>query len=405
MAAAAVMIYGDRVRAARLLRQEKAGSVAARMRWTPTRQTRIEQSETVDLQPGQLTNLARYLRFPEGYFTTAPPAPVAAQALLFHAPKSITASEKNREAEFARLAGEILEWLDAYHRLPPPRIPSLSSTLAIPEAARAIRDALRLGPQQPIGNLIHQIERAGVPIIVMAAPGEPFEGEDFVTTVRHQGYSTFVGEHGDRPITVLRPHESWERMRFVAAHELAHIASHGRLSRVTEDDEIYAHDLATELLAPAAALIPKMPKRVTLAGLLEMKMRWGISLGALIRHLHRSHLIDVTRLESLNKQLYGRINPATGQAWSRYEPGHDQRTPERPRMLTRWLELRFGVASANRISAVVDRWPADIVERMIAGQRYGPDQPPAPRSPQQPQIIRVAPSPSVVNIGTWKNRS
>lgn len=98
-------------------------------------------------------------------------------------------------------------------------------------------------------------------------------------------------------MTVTKAIDSWERTRWTVAHELGHIAlHHGVLDGAAE---LTASMFASELLAPAEVLANELPAHVTLRELVPLKLRWGISIGALILHLRRHELIAPARAETL----------------------------------------------------------------------------------------------------------
>lgn len=396
--------YGDRIRAARILRGWKSVDLAEEMGWSPARQTIIEQSEMVQLDAEVLRRLAGKLDFPERFFTAQPSAALSPEELLFRAPVATTKREKAYLAEFARVVGEVLAWLDTYHRLPPVRLPSLSAETPVDEAAAKTREALGISPAQPIGNLIHRLERAGLPIVArdlaaweaFALPG----GAEVTMTERHLGYSARVGEHSDRPVTILRAHESWERTRWTVAHEAGHVVLHG--STLPKNAESQASAYASELLAPADALRPEMPRHVTLAALTEMKLRWGISIGALIRHLFVHHLINDERKATLQRQLYIRKNPETGRSWGKDEPGRNARPVEQPTLIATWMERCLGGAMPNLVATLSgDMWPPDLLAQIISGQRIHSSR---VQAPQENMTGRVKES-DVVSLHEWRRRA
>jgi Zn-dependent peptidase ImmA (M78 family) len=353
-------IYGDRIRAARVLRGLKSVELAAALDWPPSRQTIIEQSETVQLDRCIVDILTKQLQFPRDYFSTPPAPAVKPEEMLFRAPVSTTKREKVYLAEFARVVGEILYWLDSYHRLPPVKLPLAVPGATIAEAARQARVTLGVDIDKPIGNLTHRLERAGLPIVVRNSAWAALPE-------RHLGYSTRVGTHRERPITIVRFQDSWERMRWTLAHEVGHHVLHS--SDLPADAEGQAHEFAGELLAPAWVIRQELPRYITLASLTELKLRWGISLGALILHLSRNRLISDERKETLRKQLYARINPATGRTWGKDEPGWDAREAELPSLINTWMQRCLGGSIPNLVASLSGIWPADIINMVIARQR------------------------------------
>ncbi len=396
--------YGDRIRAARILRGWKSVDLAEEMHWSPSRQTTIEQSETVQLETQILSLLAEKLKFPERFFTAQPSAALSPEELLFRAPVATTKREKAYLAEFVRIVGEVLAWLDTYHRLPPVRLPSLSADTPVDEAAAKTREALGISPGQPIGNLIHRLERAGLPIVArdlvawekFALPG----GAEVTMTERHLGYSARVGEHSDRPVTILRANESWERTRWTVAHEAGHVVLHG--SVLPRNAESQASAFASELLAPAEALRPEMPRHVTLAALTEMKLRWGISIGALILHLSAHHLINDERKTTLQRQLFIRKNPETGRSWGKDEPGRNARSVEQPTLIATWMERCLGGAMPNLVATLSGGvWPPDLLAQIISGQRIHSSR---AQAPQENMAGRTNES-EVVSLNEWRRRA
>lgn len=379
-----IEVRGDRVRQARLLRRLDGKVVAERVGWSPATQTRLEGSESKRIDDETANKLARAMRVPIEFLTTVNPTPAMSIAdLRFRAPKKTTKQEKEYLVEFSRWIAEISGQMDRIHNLPPVRVPRAKEDGTIEDAAISVREAFAIGPRDPIGHLTHSVERLGVVVVVRvpdstdserwdrsgdASIEKPDKGE------RHFGYSTWIGTFGDRPLTVLRAIDSWERTRWTVAHELGHLVYHRDC--VSEDAETVASRFASELLAPAAALSVEIGKHVTLAELVPLKLKWGISLGALIRHLHQSSLISDERSSALSRQLYTRINPATGRTWGMDEPGGDGRDPERPRMLSRWAERCFGTASPAGLASINRAWPTELLNVTLSSQRRPGDRGP-----------------------------
>lgn len=335
--------------------------LATALDWPPSRVTALEQShDPVKVDTRILAALTRDLRFPGAFFTSPPSAPLTPDDILFRTPATTTKREKTYLAEFARLVGDMLTWLDSYHRLPPVKIPPVPQGTPIAEAARLTRAALGVAADEPIVNLTHRMERAGVPIVVRSPNWNALPE-------KHLGYSARIGDHGDRPVTVLRSQDSWERTRWTVAHELGHLVLHGASLPANAEDQ--AHEFAGELLAPADVIRGELPRFVTLAELTPLKLRWGVSLGGLIPHLSRHDLISDERKETLRKQLYTRINPATGRTWGKDEPGWDTRQVELPSLITAWMQRSLGGTAANLIAELSEIWPADIITMIISRQK------------------------------------
>lgn len=393
------VIYGDRLRQARVLRYEKLGDIAELLECTSSALSKWERAELVQLSPLQLTRLANRLRFPYEFFRRSPGAPLSEADLLFKAPKSTLKREKDFLREFIRFISELIVWLDSRRQLPPVAIrPRQVDSISMVEIARDVRESIGISPFEPIDFLTHPIERAGIVVavrrrkiaeIALDADDPPMPRE------RHEGCSTWVGEFRERPLIVMRAVDTWEKTRWVLSHELGHLILHAGRMPVTEGAEEEASQFASEFLAPIDAITEDLPRTVTLAALIKLKLRWGISIAALIRHLHHNDVISDQRKQTLYAQLYTRRNPETGRSYGVTEPGWDARTPERPRLIAAWLGHTIGSAIPEIVSHSSEIWPADLLSEVITEQR------PAPvrvRNPQQERQVpekrgRVIPMP------------
>lgn len=404
---ASVEVFGVRVNQARVMRAMTVTSVMDALGWKHSRLNRLEKSLTAVLPVNDFVRLADVLRFPAKFFTTAPTSRVHPSDLLFRAPRSITVTEREYLAQFAALAGEFLDELNARAQLPPVRLPVLPTDTPVVQAAEAVRRSWRLDPDVPIDYLTHEVERSGVVIVMrrlLTSSSRRILGDEDSTGKldKHLGYSVRVGEFHTRPLIVVRQSNSWERTRWTLAHEVGHLALHASGS-VTEEREEQASAFASELLAPAAVLAQEVSPTPSLAELLPVKAKWGISVGALLKHLHTSNLLSTDRFEALRRQLYTRTNTDTDTTWGRVEPGWNDRPVERPRLISKWLELGFAARSAAMLAPYDLMWPQDLLEDFLAGQRQ------APGSTRRPKIDVVqvnsgAPGePVPVSLGEYSN--
>jgi hypothetical protein len=108
---------------------------------------------------------------------------------------------------------------------------------------------------------------------------------------------------------------------------------------------------------------------VTLAALLELKFKWGMSLAAPIRHLHSNDAITDQRKKTLYAQLYTRRNPETGRSFGATEPGWDRRAPERPRLIAAWAQHITGTLVPEAISTASEVFPSDLLASILNEQR------------------------------------
>ena len=287
------------------------------------------------------------------------------------------------------LSGDFLLELDRRHKLPPVRLSSPPDRKDIVTAAAYARKCLKVEGTAPIDNLTHLIERSGIPVLMRA---ERFGGSNIGASghgrmERHLGCSSWVGEFGERPLVVMRELDSWERTRWTLAHEIGHLLLHTNVDEMTDTHEDEASRFASEFLAPYAAASSFSRAAPTLMNLLPVKQHWGISLGALLTHFHESGGLETSRYEMLRKQLYTRINTDTGFTWGRTEPGWDERLPERPRLMSKWIEFAFGVSGPEAVAAQQAMWPADVLAEFLVGQRGPVKSTGSPAPPVRPQPV------------------
>ena len=138
---------------------------------------------------------------------------------------------------------------------------------------------------------------------------------------------------------------------------------------VSDEAEEQASRFASEFLAPIEEIARELPRAATLAALLDLKFKWGISLAALIRHLHSNGLITDQRKKTLYQQLYTRRNPETGRSYGATEPGWDKSTPERPQLISAWLRHITGSLVPEAISRTTSIFPADLLASILNEQR------------------------------------
>lgn len=374
------VVFGDRLRQARILRQKRLVDVADLLDFSVPTVSKWERARLIDISESQLSTIANSLRFSPDFFSTHPSPPLYDNDLLFKAPKSTPKREIDWLREFVRLISELLDWLDERQPLPPVKLKLRSSAPGdVREGARELRDRLNLAQTEPIKYLTHPAERAGVIVAVRrggnvgsGSGGFDISRAEGMTREHHEGCSSWIGEFRERPLIVMRGVATWEKTRWVLSHELGHLYLHAGRTLVSEESEEAANAFASELLAPIEQISKELPPVVTLTGLLELKVKWGISLATLIRHLHSNGAITDQRKKTLYDQLYTRKNPETGRSFGATEPGWDKREPERPRLISAWLERIMGSTKPEAVASTSKIFPPDLLGSILSEQRGAP---------------------------------
>ena len=359
-------VYGSRVRDARILEGLKAGEVAELIGMGVTRYSRLEASDASSpIDDEELAQLCRILRFDEAYFSAPPVTVVERSALCFRAKKSMTKTQEDEIAAWARICGDLLHGvLGETGEVIKLSLPQTASDFPPDEAARFAREALRIDQDAPIAQLMRVLERAGVYI---------FSAEFAVeAAARHDAVSLWVGESRQRPVVMVRDIDSWERTRMSLAHEVGHLVLHRYVK--PEDAEEAAFSFAGEFLMPGHALELEWPAHATLESLLPLKMKWGVSISALIEHGHRLGLLSPERRRSLYKQLSTRRQYPSGKTWREQEPGFDRREVEKPLLITRLIEQAYDRnINIETLRRKINSWPARFLAPLVDGQYRGPN--------------------------------
>jgi Zn-dependent peptidase ImmA (M78 family)/transcriptional regulator with XRE-family HTH domain len=319
------VIYGARVRQARELRgltQTQTGQGAG---LTQGRIAQIERTTFAEIEPERLAALAQTLKVPPAFLERPPLEDLAEGSMQYRARKSISAStlrQARREAEVSR---ELVRSMLARLQGPSLRVPDLRGMSDIEEAAQMTRSALGLAPHGPVPRVLHTLERAGVIVIAL---------ETWIDS-KLDAFSTWDGPELDLPLVAMGTGASWDRIRFTACHELAHLVLHRAPCSDLDAIEKEADEFAGAFLFPREDAIAEFPAVVTLSRLAPLKLKWGMSIASLIFRASAVDAIDQKQKTGLHIQMGAR-------GWRKEEPGADAREPEQPRAVRKMLELLYG---------------------------------------------------------------
>ncbi|WP_120498159.1 XRE family transcriptional regulator [Kiloniella sp. EL199] len=177
--------------------------------------------------------------------------------------------------------------------------------LEIEAIANEVRVILGLG-FGPISNMVRVLETSGV--IICTAPEISQKVDAFCND------DIF-------PVVVRNDYKSPVRCRFDLAHELGHLILHkGMNNDVVENPMIekQANHFASCLLLPKTTFMTEFPqfhsKRIPWDSLLEMKLRWKVSIAALIMRAHELGLIT----DAARQKAFIHISH---KGWRTCEPG------------------------------------------------------------------------------------
>lgn len=316
------MISGRRVVQARELRQLTQTELADAVH---VAQSMIAQIEREQRQPSRelIEAIAFQTGFPPTFFQKPPANDFPIGSLLFRARTALKAAERKSVYRYLQIVSEIVFTMAENVQELPVRISPLNG-VSPHEASQIARSQLGLSPDEPIGNLMSAVERAGAYIIVLPDTVEQLDG-----------FSVWAGYPDARPIIAINPHKPVDRRRFSLAHELGElIIGHFSASSPSEREKLI-NQFASAFLLPEEALRDELQPPVTLTTLLPLKIRWGVSLKALVYRARDLSTITERQYLYLNKQINKR-------GWGRNEPASNDLPNEVPRAVRKVAEVVYG---------------------------------------------------------------
>jgi Zn-dependent peptidase ImmA (M78 family)/DNA-binding XRE family transcriptional regulator len=310
-------VNGDRIRQAREIAGLTQSELARRVNVSQAMIAHIEnglKQPSIELAEA----IARETKSAIEFLQRSSGPSLAEGTLLFRAGASATAKELTQARRMAECVLEMYSGMAAQFDLPPVGLRPIQGTPS--SAAVAAREMLRLQPGQPIPHLIRSFEKAGG--IVITIPQLP-------------GREAFAVWANDRPIVGIIPTSAGDRLRFSVAHEIGHLLMHvGPTSqRAAERD---AHTFAAELLMPETPLRYDFRHGVDLDELARLKLKWGVSINALVMRAYELKIVSRRHKEGLMKQIASR-------GWRTHEPEHLDLPLERPRALRQMAEQLYGM--------------------------------------------------------------
>jgi Zn-dependent peptidase ImmA (M78 family)/transcriptional regulator with XRE-family HTH domain len=237
--------------------------------------------------------------------------------LLFRAAASASAKALTQARRMAECTLEMYLGMANDFDLPPVGLCPVQGSPA--SAAAAARDMMGLPPDRPIPHLVRNFEKAGG--IVITIPRLP-------------GREAFAVWANDRPIVGLLPGSFGDRLRFSFAHEIGHLLMHvGPTSqRQAERD---AHKFAAELLMPETAMRFDFHRGTDLNSLAALKLKWGVSISALVMRAKELNILTRRQVDALMKQI-------SVLGWRTREPENLDLPVERPRAFRQMAEHIYG---------------------------------------------------------------
>ena len=267
--------------------------------------------------PDTLAALAVVLDHPVSFFArrSSPRTSVDSRepASYFRSLRSTSARDRRHALSSAHLVHDFVLAVERHVRLPTVDRPLVETTDPA-AAAAATRNAWGIGAG-PIPDVVREMEHRGFVVVRLAGAGEKVDA--------------FSVNFPDRPVVVLAaPKGKRDRSRFDASHELGHLVLDHDPDDDGRDVEAEAHAFAAAFLMPAEEIEPELrAERLSWGYLLQLKLRWGTSIAALVRRARDLHVISGSQYTNFMKAISAR-------GWRKDEPGdRDLGPPEAPALL------------------------------------------------------------------------
>lgn len=294
------------------------------------------------------------------------PSTVRPEQCHFRKQQTTPASVTSQVLARGTVLDRAVQVLDSYLELPALNFPEIvaRSLAEIEEAAEAAREHWGLGLASPIVSMMRVVENAGA---VVTYFGDLSERVDAFSMDRR------------RPVIVRSSlKESLCRQRFDLAHECGHLIMHRGLQTGDRTTEEQAHRFASAFLLPRTAMVREYPRRRRLDwhALFEMKLRWKVSVRALIRRGYDLGLLDAVQYRTANIHMV-----KSGQAKTeRYD---DELPVEQPELLASALEAMTLAHFRSTRQLADEVGLSDEMFEWILGHKL----PPEPIDPQARNVV------------------
>ncbi len=336
--------YGEKLRLARLLNgftlKELGEAVSASRQF-------IHQLEGDTRQPpdDMLYALCETLLVKREFFYEPLDNDVKFEQCHFRKRKTTPVGLANRVCSYSSIFEALVEFLSEYIEFPAPNVPNYAneadcySNIEIESAAENCRNHWGLGLDTPIESVVNVLEQAGVVITTFTGVSEKVDA---------------LSLNRKRPIIIRNnAKESPCRLRFDLAHECGHFVLHNGIETGDSTTESEADRFASAFIFPRLAFLNEFPKNfspnreASWMPLYKLKVRWGMSLRAIIYRAHFLKIISSQDYRAANVRL-----SKTGQ--TKVERYDEQVAMEQPELLKSSIEL-MNAELGIRFSKIADK--------------------------------------------------
>lgn len=293
---------GERLKAARIYRAMTIADLAERADVTKQAISLYENNKN---KPSleTLLRLISALGFPRDYFHEADRDEIKIGNTYFRALLTTNKIDRLAQIEKMKILARVFHFLNKYIDFPKLNIPKLefqTDKFDIEEVAMRVREFWGIGTE-PIPNMIRLMERNGFIVTSFSTDQRSIDAFSQRQEVNGQEYYFVVVGSGKN---------SAARRQFDAAHELGHIILHDwslDLEQVSREEfrqlEQEANHFAAALLLPKKAFINDLIYPNKLDFYVELKLKWKVSVSAMIFRAHQLNVINYNQYQYLMRQI------------------------------------------------------------------------------------------------------
>lgn len=235
----------------------------------------ISQFEAGKIKPeaGTIAEISLALALPVGFFCVPLRSKlISVESCHFRSLRSAKQSDRRELLAHATILADVFAYIDEHVELPADRITPFAAVMKsdeeIEKFAVGIRKLWGLG-LGPIDNLTRLIESNGAVVSIVSK--------------RFAGIDAFSTRCGSREFIFLVAETCTSRLRFDLAHELGHLLMHQDAQPGDRHLEDQANRFAGAFLLPRESFGLECPRRIDLDLFFSLKLRWGVSVAAMVR--------------------------------------------------------------------------------------------------------------------------
>lgn len=287
----------------------------------------IQQIENGTKRPNELfiNALAEVLEVYPNFFETPITNVTMESQCHFRKARTTAITIKERALQQSSLFEDLVDFIDEELSLPEINFKEATpnNSECIEQAAENCRKNWGIKLDNPVKNVAHYLEKAGAVITMFNEISEKIDA---------------FSVNKKRPIIIRNPAKNTAcRFRFDLAHECGHLVLHNGITTGDVETENQANRFANAFLLPRGAFLREFSSafagyRVNWRELITLKLRWKVSLGAIIRRAYDLKLIDANKYRSACIYL-------NNNGYTKREPLDDDISIEEPFILSKALNM------------------------------------------------------------------